>query len=335
MSPRVRNTLLVVAKIIVATVLITWLVRSGSLDFGTLRILTQRPSLLALNAGVFVVGSLLGTLRWRSLLVLAKVEMPFLRLLQLQLTALFFNVVIPGNVGGDVVKALYVARGAAPKQRTTILLIVFVERLVGLAGLLVVAGIVTALRGDALWHDAKLKQLALAVGVLAVLAVLGPLAVIVALRVAGDRLDRVTSGPSRFAGLLNRLVAAMRLLSSGPVQLLKALVLSMMIHAIAIGLFTVLTRAILAQDVAYSAVATVFPLGILTMVLPISPAGVGVGHAAFNWLFNAIGLSGGATIFNVYLVGQITPCLLCVIPYLSLRSKGALPTAAEAEERGT
>jgi uncharacterized protein (TIRG00374 family) len=311
--------------------LITWLVRSGSLDFGKLEILVKQPSLLALDLGVFAMATVLGTLRWRALLDLAKVRVPFARLLQLQLTALFFNVVIPGNVGGDVLKALYVARGEPPGKRTTILLIVFVERLVGLAGLVIVASVVTLLRGPVLWADPQLRQLAMAVGVLGALTVLGPLVFIVIMQNAGARLDRMTTGPSRLAGLLNQLVAAMRLLSSGPRQLLTALGLSMMAHAAAIGLFTVLTRVILARDVAYSAVATVFPLGILTMVLPISPAGVGVGHAAFDWLFAAIGLRFGATIFNVYLIGQVTPCLLGVFPYLALRSKGALPTDAEPE----
>jgi uncharacterized membrane protein YbhN (UPF0104 family) len=154
------------------------------------------------------------------------------------------------------------------------------------------------------------------------------------MRFAGHRLEALTSGSSRVASLLNRLVMSMRLLSSGPKNLFIALTISMAVHAAAMGLFTVLTRAILDRDVAYSAVATIFPLGILTMVLPVSPAGLGVGHVAFDRLFSAIGLTSGATIFNVYLLGQITPCLLGVFPYLALKKRGAMPTAAEAEAAG-
>jgi len=64
------------------------------------------------------------------------------------------------------------------------------------------------------------------------------------------------------------------------------------------------------------------------MILPISPAGLGVGHVAFDRLFSMIGLHDGATVFNVYLIGQLTPCLLGVIPYLALRRTGKLPTEA-------
>ena len=90
-------------------------------------------------------------------------------------------------------------------------------------------------------------------------------------------------------------------------------------------------RALLEQDVPYSAVATVFPLGLLTLVLPISPSGLGVGHVAFKRLFEAIGLTGGATVFNVYLLGQITPCLLGVFSFLSLKRRGELPTELPPE----
>jgi uncharacterized protein (TIRG00374 family) len=334
LSPRVRSIILFVAKAAVAVVLIGWLVRSGALDFSALGIMVRKPWLLALDVGVFGFGVTVGTLRWRALLGLADVQVPFRRLLQLQLTAVFFNVVIPGNVGGDVVKALYVARDADPKKRTTILLIVFVERLVGLAGLVVVASLVTAFRGNVLWQDPQLQQLALAVGALGAITVLGPVGFVLVMRYAGHRLEALTSGTTRVAALMNRLVAAMRLLSSGPKNLFVALVLSMMSHAAAIGLFTVLTGFILDRPIAYSAVATIFPLGILTMVLPISPAGLGVGHVAFERLFQTIGLTGGATVFNVYLIGQITPCLLGVFPYLALKKKGAMPTAEEAAAAG-
>jgi uncharacterized membrane protein YbhN (UPF0104 family) len=126
--------------------------------------------------------------------------------------------------------------------------------------------------------------------------------------------------------MLNQLVGAVRLLASGPKQLLVALGLSMVIHAASMAFFTLLTVVITGQDVAYTTVATVFPLGILTMVLPITPAGLGVAHVAFDRLFTAIGLTGGATVFNVYLLGTIAPSLVGVFPYLALKRRGELPT---------
>lgn len=314
------------AKVTVATVLIGWLLRSGVLDFRALRLFGDRPLLLVANLAVFMIGVGLGALRWRILLRLADVKMPFFRALQLQLTAVFFNAVVPGNVGGDFVKSAYAARSASPDRRPTVFLVVFVERLLGLGGLVLVAGITTVLRGNELWRNPRLRELAFGVGLLGVVTLLGPAVVVFVVRRAGDRLDFWTGGTSKLAGLLRHLVAAARLVSAGPQNLALALALSMGMHTAAILFFTSLTNAITHQGVALSAMATIFPLGIITMVVPVSPAGLGVGHVAFDRLFALIGLEGGATVFNVYVIGQMTPCLLGVIPYLALKREGSLPT---------
>lgn len=330
MSPRVKNLIVFVVKLAVAAALIGWLIRSGMLKVGALSVFLDRPILLAADLALFAFAVMTGTLRWRALLALAGAEIPLARAVQLQMTALFFNVVIPGNVGGDVVKALYVAREEAPHKRTAILLVVFVERLVGLAGLVLVASAVALLRAPTLWANAQLRQLAIAVGLLGLCTVVGPVLFVAFMRTAGHRLEAWTTGTTAIAKLLGRLVAAARLLASGPRNLVTALALSMATHAGTITFFMVLTRVITGKDVPFSSIATVFPLGVLTMILPIAPAGLGVGHVAFERLFAMIGLSDGATVFNVYVVGQLAPCLLGVVPYLALRRSGKLPTQGEA-----
>ncbi|HVJ95168.1 MAG TPA: hypothetical protein VM580_35565, partial [Labilithrix sp.] len=106
---------------------------------------------------------------------------------------------------------------------------------------------------------------------------------------------------------------------------------SMTYHAFMMAFFTLLTQLLLQKDVPFTAVATIFPLGLLTMMLPISPSGLGVGHVAFKRLFEAIGLAGGATVFNVYLLGQMLFCLLGVFWFLGLRRQGQLPTEMPPE----
>jgi hypothetical protein len=330
-SPRQKSILLFCAKALVAAVLIGWLVRSGSLDLAAARLLVQRPGLLAFDLAVFAFGAFIGTLRFKILLGLAHVRAPFGLLFRLQMTAFFFNVVIPGNIGGDVVKGLYVARDADKSKRTTILLLVFVERLIGVSALILVGAIVVLFRGSAITSDPLLRPLGPAILLLGGLTLFGGLLALAIVRRAGARLDDYTSGPTRLSKLLNQLVAAMRLVSQGPATIALVVGLSMAYHAASIALFTVLTKAVLVTDIPFSAIATVFPLGLLTMMLPISPAGLGVGHLAFKRLFDAIGLAGGASVFNVYLLGTLAPCLLGVFPFLSLRRRGALPTEAPRE----
>ncbi len=327
---RARGYAILGLKIVVATVALTWLSRSKSLDFGTLKVLIERPGLLAVDLAVWAfAGIFLSSLRWRILLTLADAHPPFVRLLRYQLIALFFNVVVPGNIGGDVLKAYYVARAEAPEKKPTILLLVLVDRLVGLAGLIGIATVAIALHGDVLARDPHTKPLVFTVLLLALGAFGGPVALLLLMRLATKPLDRLSSGAGKFSQLLGQLTKSVRLVSRRPLLLLAAVLVSMGIHGSAFALFATLTTQINGVAPDYAALAAIFPIGMLSLILPISPAGVGVGHVAFAELFKLIGVDGGATIFNVYLVGQIAPAMLGSIPYVLEKRTMPLPENAE------
>jgi uncharacterized protein (TIRG00374 family) len=320
-----KRYLVVGAKLAVAALLVSWLVYSGSLDFGALRVLAARPQVIAANLAILAFQVAIGAVRWRLLLRLADVELSMSRALQLHTTGLFFNIVIPGGIGGDVVKAVYVARDQEPAKRPTVYLIGFIDRLMGVAGLVVLALAAIAWRRG--WNDPALESLAVTVAIL-VAATFGVPLVVLALIRRSTRLDRWSASESRLIRLVGQLAAAAKLVASRPAVLAGALALAVALHVSGVALFTMLAASIAGSDVA--GVATVYPLGMLTLMIPVSYAGIGVGHVAFERLFEIVGLSGGATIFNVYFIGQTVPCLFGVLPYLALRRTSALPTAAEA-----
>ncbi len=81
-----------------------------------------------------------------------------------------------------------------------------------------------------------------------------------------------------------------------------------------------------------SLLPAVFPFGTLVTAIPIAPGGLGVGHAAFEKLFNSVGLPGGANIFNIYALSQLSLNLLCFIPYLlTMRNTSLASLEKEAE----
>lgn len=90
-----KSTLCFVAKLTLAGGLVAWLVLSGRLDFQALRILYQEPSLLAYDFALFLLGACIGSFRYQTLLRIADVRISFGKLFMLQMTAFFFNVVIP------------------------------------------------------------------------------------------------------------------------------------------------------------------------------------------------------------------------------------------------
>ena len=79
-----------------------------------------------------------GVIRWQTVLKVHGLEMPLLRTTQISLIAQFFNSFLLGSIGGDVLKAYYVARETHHKK-TEAVVTVLVDRIIGMFSLLLFA----------------------------------------------------------------------------------------------------------------------------------------------------------------------------------------------------
>src|SRR5206468_2085241 len=86
--------------------------------------------------------------RWRLLLVASGVRVPFWILVRLHYMAFFLSTFLPGGAGGDVVKAVYVAQHSEHKAQAATMVVI--DRVVGMSGLLIMAGGVVLLDYDEL-----------------------------------------------------------------------------------------------------------------------------------------------------------------------------------------
>jgi len=98
------------------------------------------PSALSVGAAF-----LLQTQRWRLLLRVQGVDMGWWRTVRVYFIGAFFNLFLPGNTGGDLVKIFYAMRETASKKSGA-LLSVLVDRMMGLVALVAVASVLCSLR---------------------------------------------------------------------------------------------------------------------------------------------------------------------------------------------
>jgi uncharacterized membrane protein YbhN (UPF0104 family) len=315
---RWRGVAVLLLKLTFTAGLLYWLIHAGALRWSDVTILLRDPVICVADIAVWLATSVvIMAVRWRILLGLLDVTVPWPRAFALQMVALFFNTALPGNIGGDVAKGLFVARDHAPDKAPSLVLVAFGEKVFGVLGLIAMSALVVAIRFGSVWPVPVLRPLVGIVTVMGVMAVLGTTAVLVAARSFKD-----VAFPDNARGRAFRHLRDMALLAlRAPRQAALALALSIANHAIGLGFFTMVTKAVLGRAVSFANVATVYPLGVLTVTLPISFAGIGVGHKSFDALFSVIGLSDGANVFNVFLVGQAAPCLLGAIPYVLMRRR--------------
>ena len=105
-------------------------------DFGTLAVCA------AVTVGIYA----LQYVRWY--LLVRALDLPFTLRNAFRLGAVgtFYNTFLPGAIGGDIVKAVFIARGQ-PARKAAAVATVVADRLIGLFGLLLFAGAV----GGAFW----------------------------------------------------------------------------------------------------------------------------------------------------------------------------------------
>jgi uncharacterized membrane protein YbhN (UPF0104 family) len=258
------------------------------------------------------------------------------RALRLQLIGFFFNTAIPGAVGGDIVKAVYVIRDQDTGGKTAAMLTVLLDRVIGLAGLFLIAGVAVLSYGHFLADYPALTPVmgTVAAGVAGVLG----LTVVVFLPspAGGDPIARLLARPWPGFGMRNKIYTALRSYRTRPMVLAGALGLSLVIQLATLGYAFYVMKAVVGTTLPFAAFSALYAVGSLASALPLMPGGLGIGHVAFDKLFAMAGIAGGANVFNVVALGQLALNLFGLIPYLLHRTempidvtklKGALQNA--------
>lgn len=102
----------------------------------------RRADPLWLLAGFSAYGILevIATIRWQLLLRVQGIDLAWPRVFALTFIGVFFNFCIPGGTGGDVVKIYYLLK-ETPGKRAQAMLSVFVDRIIGVVTLALMAGV--------------------------------------------------------------------------------------------------------------------------------------------------------------------------------------------------
>ena len=120
---------------------------------------------------------------------------------------------------------------------------------------------------------------------------------------------------------INELLETIWSFSDHKKEMLEILLISAITHVMMIACFWIINLPFFEKDIKLEYLLSLIPLGQVAVALPISPAGLGVGHAAFDRLFHYIGHTNGASLFNVYWVVLFASNLCGVLPFLFSKEK--------------
>jgi uncharacterized membrane protein YbhN (UPF0104 family) len=138
-------------KWVVAVGVLAWLYQGHREAVGQIAQSPKAWGYLALAIVAILACNLVTFVRWWILVRAQRFEFPLRQAIRLGFVGLISNFVAPGAVGGDIVKAILMARGQ-PQRRTTAVATVVLDRILGMLGLFLVGALTTLIPSGALDH---------------------------------------------------------------------------------------------------------------------------------------------------------------------------------------
>ena len=240
------------------------------------------PYWLAVGSLAFILVITFGAFRWHWLVNSQDLSLSLGQATRLTWIGIFFNNFVPGQTGGDLIKAYYIAKNS-PSKRLIAVLTVIADRLIGLSALIVVSLITVTLFFE------RFREIALILWIGLFLAVL--FSIVLFNRPIRRKLglnSLIKKLPAKISGLIYELDSAIRNYQHHKRGLAFWWVLSIFNHVVNMMGMYALSRAINMGVPAVEFFALV-PVIFIVSALPIAPNGWGIGEALFGNLFGQYG----------------------------------------------
>lgn len=235
--------------------------------------------------------------RWYTLV--RALDLPFTvrNAYRLSLVGIFYNTFIPGSVGGDLVKAYFIAH-AHPERKTRAVASVIVDRALGLFGLILFVAVMGsgawALGDERIAANPDLQWIVKVMAGVASASVAGFLLLGLLPPTRVDRFAGRLKAVPKVGTPLAELWYAVWMYRQRPGVVAVGVALSAVSHFGLVFAFHCASRVFpplnpAAELATLSEHMVIAPIGFIAQAVPITPGGVGVAEGVFAWLYKLSG----------------------------------------------
>jgi hypothetical protein len=292
---------------------------------------------LGLAVAFFFAAQLLTFARWYWLVRALDLPFRWNDAVRLGFLGYLLTFVSLGTLGGDLLKALFVAR-EQPRRRAEAIATVVVDRVFGLYSLILLAA--GAIIASGIWHSST----AAAVGVLCqtvfAAAAASTAGLLFILWLGGSRakhsLERLGHVPI-VGALVKPLVGAVRVYRRNPLTVATSVIIGLVSQALVAACLWSVAQALLTGGPTASQHMIIVPVALLTTLLPLPGYGLGAFELALEFLYRHIGQAGagaGLLVAVGFRMVMIATAIISAVIYSTSRRevRDVLQEARETEE---
>lgn len=303
--------------------LVYWLISTDRFKLSELENFLTLPNLaiafFLVGLGLFVM-----TERWRRLIQSQGFTLSRVEVIKLNLMGLFFNFAVPGGVGGDVIKAHYLQKDLKI-TRAVSYSSALMDRISGLYTFVLLA--LSGLLYEIVYlkvENSILNQLLFWVCFIFITMT----SFFIGLKFFKTSEHQMNADGIK--GKIFRFSYACKGFVESPKILLTAILITVLAQSTTLIFFNWFIESIMNEPVSGPLLFFVVPLGFMLMAIPITPAGVGVGQAAFYFLFHTFSngeIKSGSSVITAFQLMLFVWGL--VGSYFYLTKKNRTVTSAE------
>jgi uncharacterized protein (TIRG00374 family) len=312
-SGRLRRQLRIAFKLVIALALLYALFHYRLITIGALQTTFRNPLASVSALGLIFIAYALNAIRWLLVLHAMGISVGLRACFEIFAMGAFANTFLPGGTGGDLVRALYIARHVH-RDRSGGVVSVATDRAFGLIGAIIVA-VVLGLSGPHVIDSPVTRTFFHTLVVALVISI--ATAVLTMALVNQSRFFAVSGwiGTRTIAqrSFLRLLEAAVQMRGS-PVVLIASGATSVLIMLLIAGAVILLSQGFEAGGLQPIDFANATVISLLTNAIPITPGGVGVAEGAFAvlcyaWETTPTALAYGSIFFSYRLLLAIISLL--------------------------
>ncbi|MFA3920804.1 lysylphosphatidylglycerol synthase transmembrane domain-containing protein [Ruegeria hyattellae] len=289
---RWRPILTLAIKAAISAGLLTWLLYTqiDNMDEIWGAIGRANPWLLVLSFSLNIVGYLLCSWRWQILLAAQGFAVPLIELIRAYTIGIFFNAFLPGLMSGDFMRAYDISDRVRSYTRS--FLILFVERLTGMFGLLVLAGLALPLVGREIVGKTGIHWILAVVAALLIAAGLG---LMLMRRQSGGARIWQLPGFSKLRKIADNISETARVFGTRMDAVYRCMGISIVFQANVVLHFYLIGLA-LGIELPIIIYFGIIPVSLFVMMIPASVNGIGIREQIFVYLFGAFGVGAAEAI---------------------------------------
>jgi hypothetical protein len=279
-------------------------------------------ALLGVALLVFLAAQLLTIVRWYWLVRALDLPFRWNDALRLGFLGYLLTFVSLGAVGGDLLKAFFVAR-EQPGRRVEAFATVIVDRILGLYSLLLLAAVSILVSG--IWQSPPSAAVGILCQTVFGTTVVATVAILFVLSLGGHRarglLDRLARVP-KVGALLKPLAGAVQVYRRDLVTVATSIVVGLFSQFLLAACIWAIAAALLPDAPSMGEHLILVPLALLTTVLPLPGYGLGAFEMAVEFLYRHVGSSaagGGLLVALGFRLVMVVTAMISAVIYATHR----------------